>query len=321
MTTLITGGLGFIGAHTVRAFAEAGERVVATFYESHHVPTFLAPFVGDTVVLEQCDVGAPGAVEALAKKHGVDGIVQLAIHRRSSTDPGEDLRVNMEKLSHLLDGARAAGVKRVCWASNGAIFAELPQGPFHEETPVPLTGRVQPGAYKKAWEALVYNYANNYAASADVEFVSMRISGVFGPTYRSMLNLPSRLCHAAARGETPDFSEQRGGVPFAEDTYDLTYAPDVAEGIRALQMASSLEHRVYNISRGEVVTTSELLAAVQAASPGFAAELQPGRSPRFRPNVYLDNERIVNATGWRPAFDIEAAVADYIAWLSSGEEY
>ena len=250
MTTLITGGLGFIGAHTVRAFAEAGERVVATFYESHRVPTFLAPFVGDTVVLEQCDVGAPGAVEALAKKHGVDGIVQLAIHRRSSTDPGEDLRVNMEKLSYLLDGARAAGVKRVCWASNGAIFAELPQGPFHEETPVPLTGRVQPGAYKKAWEVLVYNYANNYAASADVEFVSMRISGVFGPTYRSMLNLPSRLCHAAARGEAPDFSEQRGGVPFAEDTYDLTYAPDVAEAIRALQMASSLEHRVYNISRG-----------------------------------------------------------------------
>ena len=109
--------------------------------------------------------------------------------------------------------------------------------------------------------------------------------------------------------------------PFAEDTYDLTYAPDVAEAIRALQMASSLEHRVYNISRGGIVTTSELLAAVQAASPGFDAELQPGRSPRFRPNVYLDNERIVNATEWRPAFDIEAAAADYIAWLSSGEEY
>ena len=321
MTTLITGGLGFIGAHTVRAFAEAGERVVATFYESHRVPTFLAPFVGDTVVLEQCDVGAPGAVEALAKKHGVDGIVQLAIHRRSSTDPGEDLRVNMEKLSYLLDGARAAGVKRVCWASNGAIFAELPQGPFHEETPVPLTGRVQPGAYKKAWEVLVYNYANNYAASADVEFVSMRISGVFGPTYRSMLNLPSRLCHAAARGEAPDFSEQRGGVPFAEDTYDLTYAPDVAEAdTRAADGVVAGAQGLQHLTRG-VVTTSELLAAVQAASPGFDAELQPGRSPRFRPNVYLDNERIVNATEWRPAFDIEAAAADYIAWLSSGEEY
>ena len=241
--------------------------------------TFLAPFVGDTVVLEQCDVGAPGAVEALAKKHGVDGIVQLAIHRRSSTDPGEDLRVNMEKLSHLLDGARAAGVKRVCWASNGAIFAELPQGPFHEETPVPLTGRVQPGAYKKAWEVLVYNYANNYAASADVEFVSMRISGVFGPTYRSMLNLPSRLCHAAARGEAPDFSEQRGGVPFAEDTYDLTYAPDVAEGIRALQMASSLEHRVYNISRGASLRRRSCLPQcrrrVPVSTPNYSRAAAP----------------------------------------------
>ena len=213
-------------------------------------------------------------------------------------------------------------MKRVCWASNGAIFAELPQGPFYEETPVPLTGRVQPGAYKKAWEVLVYNYANNYAASADVEFVSMRISGVFGPTYRSMLNLPSRLCHAAARGEAPDFSEQRGGVPFAEDTYDLTYAPDVAEGVRALQMASSLEHRVYNISRGGVVTTSELPCRSAGGESRFRCRAAVGPQPP------LPSERVPpttsgspTATEWRPAFDIEAAIADYVAWLSSGEEY
>ena len=245
MTTIVTGGLGFIGAHTVRAFAEAGEQVVATSYESHRVPSFLKQYVGVNVAIERCDVGEPGAIEALARKHGADGIVHLAIHRLASADPGEDLRINMDKLSRMLDGALAAGVRRVCWASNGAIFAELPEGPFHEETPVPLTGGVKPGAFKKGWEVLAYNYANNYGAETEV--VSMRISGVFGPTYRSMLNLPSRLCHAASRGHEPDFSERFGGVPFAGDTFDLTYAPDVADAIRALQLAPSLAHRVYNV--------------------------------------------------------------------------
>lgn len=321
MTTIVTGGLGFIGAHVVRAFAEAGEPVVATSYESGHVPSFLQPYVGAGATLERCDVGAPGAIEALARKHGADGVVHLAIHRRASADPGEDLRVNMDNLSRMLDAALAAGVRRVCWASNGAIFAELPEGPFYEETPVPLAGRVQPGAFKKAWEVLAHNYANNYAASAGMEVVSMRISGVFGPTYRSMLNLPSRLCHAASRGAAPDFSERFGGVPFAEDAFDLTYAPDAAEAIRSLQLAPALAHRVYNVGRGETVTAAELVEAVRAVKPEFEARLQPGRGPRHRPNACLANERIAAETGWRPARAIAEAVADYIAWLDSGEEF
>ena len=321
MTTIVTGGLGFIGSHTVRAFAEAGERVVATSYENTRVPSFLQPYVGNSLTIEQCDLDEPGSLEAVARKHGADGIVHLALHRRASADPGEDVRVNMDKLSHLFDGARAAGVKRICWGSNGAMFAELPEGPFHEETPVLLTGRVQPGAFKKAWEVLVHNYANNYAATADMEVVSMRISGVFGPTYRSMLNLPSRLCHAASRGHEPDFSERFGGVPFAGDTFDITYAPDVAEAIRSLQLAPSLAHTVYNIGRAGIVTAADLLDAVRAARPGFDATLQEGRSARYRPNACLDNERITAETGWRPAWTIPAAIADYIAWLDSGEEF
>ncbi len=321
MTTIVTGGLGFIGSHTVRAFAEAGERVVATSYESTRVPSFLESHVGNGVTIERCDLDEPGAIEAVARKHGADGIVHLALHRRASADPGEDVRVNMDKLSHLFDGARAAGVKRICWGSNGAMFAELPEGPFHEETPVLLTGRVQPGAFKKAWEVLVHNYANNYAATSDMEVVSMRISGVFGPTYRSMLNLPSRLCHAASRGHEPDFSERFGGVPFAGDTFDITYAPDVAQAIRSLQLAPSLAHTVYNIGRAETVTAADLLDAVRAAKPGFDATLQEGRSARYRPNACLDNERITAETGWRPAWTIPAAIANYIAWLDSGEDF
>ena len=321
MTTIVTGGLGFIGSHTVRAFAEAGEQVVGTSYESTRVPSFLQPYVGNGLTIERCDLDQPGAIEAVARKHGADGLVHLALHRRASADPGEDIRVNMDKLSHLFDGARAAGVRRFCWGSNGAMFAELPEGPFHEETPVLLTGRVQPGAFKKAWEVLVHNYANNYAATADMEVVSMRISGVFGPTYRSMLNLPSRLCHAASRGHEPDFSERFGGVPFAGDTFDITYAPDVAVAIRSLQLAPSLAHTVYNIGRAGTVTAADLLDAVGAAKPGFDATLQEGRSARYRPNACLDNERITAETGWRPAWTIPAAIADYIAWLDSGEEF
>ena len=110
-------------------------------------------------------------------------------------------------------------------------------------------------------------------------------------------------------------------MPFAGDTFDLTYAPDVAEAVRSLQLAPSLGHRVYNVGRGETVTAAGLVDAVRAVKPGFGAELQEGRSARYRPNACLTSERITNETGWQPAHTVPSAIADYIAWLDSGEEF
>ena len=35
---MITGGMGFIGLHTAKAFLDAGEDVVITRYRSHRLP-------------------------------------------------------------------------------------------------------------------------------------------------------------------------------------------------------------------------------------------------------------------------------------------
>ena len=111
MKVLVTGGMGFIGSHTVEAFLDAGHDVVATYYETWRVPSFLEPHVGKRLVYEQADVGAAGVVLGLVRRHGVDGIVHLAIHGRAQADAGEDLRANMDKISLLLDAARESGVK------------------------------------------------------------------------------------------------------------------------------------------------------------------------------------------------------------------
>ena len=112
MTVLITGGMGFIGLHTVEAFLDAGDDVVATYRETWRLPSFLELHVGKRLTFEQADIGEPGTLLGLAKKHGVDGIVHMAIHGQSEQDAGADLRINMDKLSTLLDAARDAGVRR-----------------------------------------------------------------------------------------------------------------------------------------------------------------------------------------------------------------
>ncbi len=322
MSVLITGGMGFIGLHTVKAFVDAGEQVVATYRETWRPQPFLADAVASgQVVYEQADIGVPGVLVGLARKHQAQSIVHLAIHGRALPDPGDDLRINMDKLAVLLDAARHAGVRRITTASSSAIYFDAPAGPFHEDQPISLSTRLQPAAFKRAWEILSCNYADNYAASGDFELVTLRIGGVYGPLYRSLFNLPSRLVHAAVKGEAPDLSPERGGVPFAGDAVDMPYVGDVAEGIRTVHTARALSHRLYNLGTGAVTTNAQILAAVQAAVPGFEAPLQEGTGPRHRADAYMDTTRLTGELGWRPRRTLAEGIAAYADWLRAGNPF
>ena len=174
-----------------------------------------------------------------------------------------------------------------------------------------------PEAYKKAWEIL----ALNYAKQSGIDLVNMRLSGTYGPLYRSLLNLPSRLCHAAARGTEPDFSPERGGVPYAEDAQDLTYVKDIARGVVLVQSAKSLEHRTYNIGCGRAISNAEFVEAVSKAKPSSTIAIQPGRGPRYREDAYMDVSRVRSELGFEPRYGHEQAIAEYIEWLERGNTH
>ena len=220
----------------------------------------------------------------------------------------------MDKLSLLLDAARESGVRRLSLASSGAPYFGVSEGPFREDQPLPIESVISPEAYKKAWEILTLNYAK----MSGIDLVNMRLSGVYGPMYASMRNLPSRLCHAAAFGTEPDFSSGFGGVPFADDAQDLTFAKDIARGIVLVQQASTMEHQTYNIGSGRATSNREFLDAVKKVKPLADITLQDGSSPRAKRNSYADITRIKTELGYEPRYTTEAAVSEYIAWLEAG---
>src|SRR4051794_3077222 len=72
---LVTGGLGFIGRHTVRALLDLGESCVLVQRRTPEVP---AELVGEQVVAEQADIVDPAALLAVGERHKITGIVHLA---------------------------------------------------------------------------------------------------------------------------------------------------------------------------------------------------------------------------------------------------
>jgi nucleoside-diphosphate-sugar epimerase len=68
-------------------------------------------------------------------------------------------------------------------------------------------------------------------------------------------------------------------------------------------------------------TNKEVIHAIKTVIPDAAIDLPPGRDPRGPDgDSYLDITRILEDTGYAPAYDIQRGVADYIGWLKAGHE-
>ncbi|MGH2884223.1 MAG: NAD-dependent epimerase/dehydratase family protein, partial [Solirubrobacteraceae bacterium] len=155
--------------------------------------------------------------------------------------------------------------------------------------------------------------------------VHVRPSFIWGPRgrERSAFSPLPALVHAAARGS----SAGTGADPTARapvhagDGYDICYVKDCGHAIALVQTAPRLSHAVYNVGSGRVTTNAEVVAAIRAHVPDFDIELVEGRgesAPATDP--VLDLARIRQETGYEPAYDTEAAVGDYLAWLHAGHD-
>jgi nucleoside-diphosphate-sugar epimerase len=95
------------------------------------------------------------------------------------------------------------------------------------------------------------------------------------------------------------------------------YLADESGGrvVALLMLAEGLNHGTYNVSTGRLVRNSEVVAAINAVVPGANITLPEGRNPDRPPDNYLDTTRLRADTGFRPEYDVERAVPDYVDWL------
>jgi UDP-glucose 4-epimerase len=134
MSTLITGGAGYIGSVTTEALREAGRDVivldslVAGHRESVHPDV---PFY-------EGDIADRRLVEEIFERHSIDSVVHFAAFLsvpESVADPAKYYRNNVAGTLELLDVMRQRGVNRIVFSSSSATYGEPQYLPMDEEHP------------------------------------------------------------------------------------------------------------------------------------------------------------------------------------------
>ncbi|WAP60140.1 NAD-dependent epimerase/dehydratase family protein [Streptomyces sp. S465] len=312
---LVTGGLGFIGSHTVQALLDAGEECVLVQRRTPEPPAgrFSAP-----VAVEQADITDLGALLDIGTRHKITGIVHLAGSMPwppSSDQPVEATRKAIGGLLNVLQAAQDWGVRRVGVASTIGVYDLGTEGPLTEDTPLAMSSGHLIPTFKKIGELL-----NGHLADATgIDVINYRISGIWGPRdpHGPLFFAAPELVHAAVRGTEPDLSPLPGPA-YTEDALDLCYVKDAGRAIALLQLADRLHHRTYNVASGRATANAEIIAAIKKVVPDARIELPTGGTAARN---HLDITRIQQDTGYRPAYDTERATADYVSWLRAGNEF
>ncbi len=291
MKVLVTGGSGFIGSHVVERFQGRAEIVVLDDLRSGHAENLAGlecEFVRGSILDREL-------VERTMA--GVDYVFHLAALvsvPESMEKPRETVEINVNGLLNVLEAARGAGVKKLCFASSAAVYGENPVQP-KVETMVP-DPRSQYAITKLDGEY----YCGLYAREGWLSTACLRFFNVFGPRQ------DPATAYAAA---VPIFLEKaRNGEPITVygdggQTRDFIFVKDI---VGALAFAAETEgvEGAFNAGYGGALTILELVEAIKrltrSRSEVVHAEVRAGdiRHSTSDPGKLM-------AAGWRPEFSVE----------------
>ena len=316
MNVVLFGGAGFVGLNLAAALLARSHRV--TLFDRVRPPEAALRSMTDDaadISVVQGDVTDRAAIEAVIAA-GCDGIVLAAAitagAERDARDPEAILNVNLLAQIPILQAARRYHVRRVINLSSAAAYGAAGQRHqrLDEETacdPVSLYS-----LSKFASERAMTRLAELWGC----DFISVRLSGVFGPWERigGVRDTPSpqaQILAAFDRGQPAILP--RPGVK------DWIYAPDVAEAVVMLIEAAQPQHRLYNISSGSEWSAMQWGVAFAALHPGVTCRLA---KPEELPNIELHGPeraplsvaRLAQEFGWRARFGSADSVADLNNW-------
>ena len=300
MSLLVTGGVGFVGSHFVRAAVEAGRRVIILDDLSGSAAGGAAAAQSDCkaegaaiarmlalpgVTLQIGDIGDSALVESLCRTHHVTAMLHFA----GKIQVGESVRrpelhfdVNFARALSLLEAARHAGVGQVVFSSTAAVYGTPDQVPIAE------SARCEPdspyGRSKRAfeWALLSAEVAHGikWAALRYFNAAGAHPDGTMREAHHPETHLIP-LALDAALGKGPPLSVFGSDYPTADGTCvrDYIHVCDLADAhllaLRELEHGRSLGP--LNLGTGTGYSVRQVL---DAAADVVGRPVPQGLAPR-----------------------------------------
>lgn len=323
MKILVTGGMGYIGSHTVVELQNAGHEVVVVDNLSNAVASVqerVQRITGKNFVFEKADIRDRAEMERIFGLHKVDAVIHFAGLKAVGESVAQPLRYydnNVNGSVILFETMAKFGVKTIVFSSSATVYGDPASVPIREDFPLSATNPY--GRSKLMIEDILRDLAK---AEPDWRIALLRYfnpvgaheSGLIGEEPNGIPNNLVPYIAQVANGQREKLSVFGGDYPTPDGTglRDYIHVVDLAIGhVKTLdRLAREPGIVTYNLGTGRGNSVLEMVRAFEQASGRKIAYQIVDRRPGDVAQCYADPAKAREELGWTAERDVAQMCAD-----------
>ena len=329
MKILVTGAAGFIGFHTVKHFAEKGNRVIGIDNINNYYDVELKyarlKETGISKLLMQnhkavhsieypnyrfikADLMDKEFIDELFAREHFDVVCNLAAQagvRYSISNPYSYINSNIIGFLNILEACRFHPVKHLVYASSSSVYGLNKKVPYSEtdqvDSPVSLYA-----ATKKSNELMAHTYSKLYK----IPTTGLRFFTVYGPWGRP--DMAPYLFMDSIEHQIPINVFNQGKL-----SRDFTYIDDIVEGLSAIidsVPTAEIPYKIYNIGHGKPVQLFDFIAAIENVTGKSAIKKMVDMQNGDVYQTYADTTALEHDLNYRPKTSIIEGISLLYQW-------
>jgi UDP-glucose 4-epimerase len=323
---LVTGGLGYIGSHTVVELISNGYQPVIIddlSNTSGNVLERIEKIIGEKTPFYEADVRNTEILQEILRKHDIDGVIHFAAYKavgESVLEPLKYYHNNIGGLISLITAMKNTGVKNIVFSSSCTVYGEPDMSPVNETSPVKKANSPY-GNTKQIGEEILF----------DCKFLNTIALRYFNPIGAHPSALIGELPLGIPNNLVPFITQTAIGLRkqltvFGNDyntkdgtcVRDYIHVVDLAKAhVKALDYIDShpdLHFDIFNIGTGNGLTVLEIIKAFETVNQVSLNYTIGERRPGDVEKVWANTDKATNELHWQAELNLEDMVRTAWNW-------
>lgn len=313
---LVTGGLGYIGSHTVVELVNNGYDVVIIDNLSNskrETLDKLKKITGKDIVYYEEDVSDKDALEKIFKKHNIDSVIHFAGYKavgESVEKPLKYYRNNIDSTLTLLEVMEENECRNIIFSSSATVYGKPASLPIYEDFPLSTTNpygttklfieHILNDLYisNNKWNITILRYFNPIGAHE---------SGLIGEDPRDIPNNLMPYIVKVATGELKILSIFGDDYDTIDGTgvRDYIHVVDLAKGHVCALKNSDSGVKIYNLGTGHGTSVLELVNTFEKVNNIKVNKKIAPRRPGDIDACFASCDKAYKELGFKAELDID----------------
>lgn len=327
---LVTGGLGYIGSHTVVELQSKGYKVfIVDDLSNAELFTLeaISSIIGKKPHFTKLDLKSKREVEEYFKEHNFDGIIHFAASKavgESVENPLMYYENNIHSLVYLLQECKKHQINNFIFSSSCTVYGEPDQLPITEDAPIKKA--MSPyGNTKQISEEIILDTCK----ATQLQAISLRYFNPIGAHESAEIG---ELPKGTPQNLVPFITQTAAGIrkelsvfghdyptPDGSCIRDYIHVVDLAQAHvvaleRLLEQKNTNHYEVFNLGTGRGSSVLEVINAFQKVTEISLNYKLTNRREGDVISVYADTTKANTVLGWKTLKTMEQALASAWAW-------